>query len=62
MLAHSTAGIHEMMNPSMAEDETKRMEAAEVERVMTPDDLQKDQQDYGRIDVSQLSPKVQALD
>lgn len=48
----NTVDIHEKMNPSMAQDETKAMDAAEIERVMTPDDdLQKDKQDYGRIDV-----------
>ncbi|KAF2166292.1 hypothetical protein M409DRAFT_66760 [Zasmidium cellare ATCC 36951] len=35
----------------MAQEETKAMDAAEIERVMTPDDdLKKDKQDYGRID------------
>lgn len=50
---HSAMDIHEKMNPSMAQDEkTKAMDAAEIERVMTPDDeFQKDKQDYGRIDV-----------
>ena len=33
-------------------DEKKNIDASEIERVMTPDDdLKKDHQDYGRIDV-----------
>lgn len=32
-------------------DEKKEFDAAEIERVMTPDELQKNKQDYGRIDV-----------
>ncbi|EME77918.1 uncharacterized protein MYCFIDRAFT_33418 [Pseudocercospora fijiensis CIRAD86] len=31
-------------------EEKKNINAAEIERVMTPDDLKKDHQDYGRID------------
>lgn len=49
---HNTVDVHEKMNPAMAQEETKAMDAAEIERVKTPDDdLQKDKQDYGRIDV-----------
>ena len=34
---------------------SKGLEASEIERVVTPDDVQKDVQDYNRIDVSILA-------
>lgn len=34
--------------------EKKRLEASQIERVLTPDEFQKDAQDYNRIDVSVL--------
>ena len=36
--------------------EKKHLEASQIERVMTPDDFQKDAQDYNRIDVSIFQP------
>lgn len=36
--------------------EKKHLEASQIERVMTPDTLHKDGQDYNRIDVSTSHP------
>lgn len=54
-----STGSHEQVNVAMDNfgasrpNEKKEFDASEIERVMTPDELQKDKQDYGRIDVRQ---------
>ena len=54
-----STGSREQVNVAMDNfgtsrpDEKKEFDASEIERVMTPDELQKDQQNYGRIDVRQ---------
>lgn len=39
-------------HPPNNEKEKEYFDASQIERVMTPDELQKDAQDYNRIDVS----------
>lgn len=54
-----STGSREQVNVAMDNfgasrpDEKKEFDASEIERAMTPDELQKDKQDYGRIDVRQ---------
>jgi hypothetical protein len=58
----NTISSQEQVNMAAQPDydgEKKRLEASQIERVMTPDELQKDAQDYSRIDVSKS--QAQAL-